>query len=359
LSAEQLAYQVVEAPQAVREPHPADGYLGRKEPFMLGVDIARTTFTAARWAAGESQRLGTFPNTAGGFAAFAAAVPADERALTLEPTGGYELRLATWAVAQGWTVHLPNPAHVRAWAVGRGQRAKTDRQDARVLARYGAECAPPVWQPLGTEVSELDDLLHRREDLEQMLRQERNRQQALAARPHVAPAVPSSVQRVIDLLDEELRQVEEAIRAHLQAHTALQETAAQLQTVPGIGARTVLPLLVTLGRWHARTAGQGPAKGLVAYAGLDPVPYESGTSVHRHATISRQGNRALRSRLYWCALGAIRGDNPVRAFYHRLVAHHKAKKLALVAAARKILVWAWAVYRQQSVFDPSRAAAAA
>jgi transposase len=326
---------------------------------MLGVDIAHTTFTAARWAAGESQRLGTFPNTAAGFAAFAQVVPPDERALTLEPTGGYELRLASWAVAQGWTVHIPNPAHVRAWATGRGQRAKTDRQDALVLARYGAECAPPVWQPLGAELSELDDLLHRKDDLEQMLRQERNRQHALGARPQVARAVPPSMQRVIGLLEEELRQVEEAIAAHLQTHGALQETAAQLQTVPGIGARSVLPLLVTLGRWHARTAGRGTAKGLVAYAGLDPVPYESGTSVHRHATISRQGNRALRSRLYWCALGAIRGNNPLRAFYHRLLAHHKAKKLALVAAARKILSWAWAVYRDQTPFDPARAAAAA
>jgi len=159
-------------------------------------------------------------------------------------------------------------------------------------------------------------------------------------------------------LEDELRQVEEAIRVPLQAHAALQETAAQLQTVPEIGARTVLPLLVTLGRWDARTAGQGTTKGLVAYAGLDPVPSESGTSVHRHATISRQGNRALRSRLYWCALGAIRGDNPLRAFYHRLVAHHKAKKLARVAAARKILIWAWAVYRHQTPFDPARAMAA-
>ncbi len=126
-------------------------------------------------------------------------------------------------------------------------------------------------------------------------------------------------------LEDELRQVEEAIRVPLQAHAALQETAAQLQTVPEIGARTVLPLLVTLGRWDARTAGQGTTKGLVAYAGLDPVPSESGTSVHRHATISRQGNRALRSRLYWCALGAIRGDNLLRAFYHRLVAITKPR----------------------------------
>jgi transposase len=326
---------------------------------MIGVDVAATSFTAACWCAGRGPPLGTFPNTAAGFAALAQAVPAPERALTLEPTGGYELRLALWAQAQGWTVHRPNPAHGRAGAAGRGQRAKTDRQAALVLARYGAEGAPPAGQPLAAEVSELDDRLHRKEELEQMLRQERTRQHALGARPHVARAVPPSVERVISMLEEEWGQVEEAIAAHLQAPAPLQQPAAQWQPVPGVGERTVLPLLVALGRWHTHTGGQGTAKGRVAYAGLDPQPYESGTSVYRHATISRQGKRALRSRLYLGALGGIRGDTPLRAFYERLLGHHKPKTLALVAAARKILVWAWAVYRHGTAFDPARAATAA
>ena len=94
---------------------------------MLGVDIARATFTAARWSDGHGARLGTFPNTPEGFTAFAAAVEqavgAGPCALTLEPTGGYELRLARWAVEQGWPVHRPNPRQVRAWATGIGQRA--------------------------------------------------------------------------------------------------------------------------------------------------------------------------------------------------------------------------------------------
>jgi transposase len=188
---------------------------------MLGVDVAHTTFTAARWAQGQGHPLGTFPNTAAGFEAFARAVPAEERAVTLEPTGGYELRLAGWALAHGWTVHCPAPGHVRAWAAGIGRRAKPDRQEALVLARYGAACAPPPWQPLAAELSERDDLLHRKDDLEQMLRQERNRQHALGVRPHVARAVPPSVERVIALLEEELRQVEEALAAHQQQHAAL------------------------------------------------------------------------------------------------------------------------------------------
>lgn len=328
---------------------------------MLGVDIARRTFTAARWEDGHGTSLGNFPNTPAGFGAFAEAVgptdPAALPAVTLEPTGGYELALAEWALAQGWTVHVPNPHHVRAWATGIGQRAKTDRQDALLLARYGAERALPAWHPLPTELSELESLVRRKDDLAQLLRQEQNRQHALAHRPGVARAVPASVERVIGLLEEELRQVEDAIAAHLQAQTALQERLALLRTVPGIGARTVVPLLVTLGRWDTRTGGAGSAKALVAYVGLDPRPHESGTSVRGRPAISRQGDRGARCRLYLSAVGGIRGQTPLRAFYKHLLDQHKPKKLALIAAARKILIWAWAVYRQHTAFDPARAAA--
>lgn len=118
----------------------------------------------------------------------------------------------------------------------------------------------------------------------------------------------------------------------------------------------MLPLVVLLGRWQAQTGGHGSPKGLVAYAGLDPQPYQSGTSVHRHPAISRQGAPHLRSRLYMGALGALRGPNAVRRFYDHLVGRGKPKKLALVAAARKILVWAWAwaVYHSGAPFDASK-----
>ena len=129
---------------------------------------------------------------------------------------------------------------------------------------------------------------------------------------------------------------------------------ARLLSVPGIGTRNVLPLLVLLFRWDVLTDGRGESNGLVAYVGLDPQPYQSGTSVHRPAAISRQGERLLRSRLYMGALGALRGHNPVRAFYDHLVGRGKAKKLALVAAARKIVVWAWVVFHTDIPFAATK-----
>jgi len=327
----------------------------------VGVDLAKASFVAAYYWLGKGFLLGSFPNTPAGFAAFAQTLSQVEVqpgsvqiALIMEPTGGYELPLARFALQQDWMVSLPNPRHVRDWAKGIGRRAKTDGQDALLLARFGAERAPSTWQPLALAVAELEELLRRKEDLEQMLRQERNRQDALRQRPTLPSTVPSSLERVIGALEEELAAIEQAIKQHLRSHSELQAQAKRLRSVPGIGPKKVLWVLVLLYRRHTLTEGQAESRAIVAYAGLDPQRYESGTSVHKRAGISRQGKRNMRRRLFLSALGGVRGQNVLRAFYQRLVGRGKAKKLALIAAARKILVWAWAVFRDHTTFDPAK-----
>ena len=210
-------------------------------PLVLGIDIAAATFTAATWRDGRGALLGSFPNTPDGFAQLAAH-PALAHAgaihLVLEPTGGYELALAHFALQQGWQVSLPNPKQVRDFAKGRGRRAKTDGQDALLLAQFGAATDPPAWQPLPVEVAELESLQRRKDDVEHLLRQERNRRHALAQRPHQHAAVPTSVERIIGTLEEELATVERAIQEHLQRYAELAAAVQRLRTVPGVGAKT-------------------------------------------------------------------------------------------------------------------------
>jgi transposase len=332
--------------------------------FYLGVDIAKQTFVAALAHEGAEQRLGEFPNTEAGFhqwvAAFQQATQTADDDLVhvvLEPTAGYELPLALFAYQRGWQVSLPNPKHVRDYANSLGRRAKTDRQDALLLARYGAERKPVLWAPLPTEISELDSLLTRQRQLEEMLGQERRRQEAFTGRPGVAASLPGNLKTVIESLEAALNGVKKAIQSHLKKHRHLKEQAKRLQTVPGVGAKSVLPLLVLLSRWHALTGGKGAAKGLVAFAGLDPTTHESGTSVRGSRRISRKGNRRIGPHLYMSALGGVKGNNALRAFYQGLVQRGKRKKVALVAAARKILVWAWAVFRDHTEFQASLAQA--
>lgn len=324
--------------------------------LALGVDVGKATLVAATWQDGTGSVLGSFPNSVEGFTTLAAALPpAQPVRLILEPTGGYELALAAWAAARGWTVCRPNPRQVRDWAKGRGRRAKTDRQDALLLAHYGAECSPPAWTALPSEVSELESLLRRRDDLEGLLRQERNRLQQLDGRPGVARAVPPSLEKVIGALEDALAEVEEAIAGHQKQHPSIAKAVQQVQTVPGVGKRNSLWLVVVLFRWSTLTEGKGDAKGLTAFLGLDPTPHESGSSVRGPTPISRMGLAQMRRLLFLGALGGVRGANPLREFYQRLVGRGKPKVVALVAAARKILCWSWAVFVHQTTFDPTKA----
>src|SRR5215204_291722 len=173
----------------------------------VGADIAKANFVVE--VAGEQEvALGAFDNQTSGFAQLALAiaklgpVEAAEIHLIVEPTGGYELALVAFAYEQGWQVSLPNPKQVRDWAKGMGQRSKTDSQDARILARYGAACRPQPQAPLPSEVSELDSLLKRRRDLEQMVQQEENRLQELSGRPGIAAPVLESLGQVLGALQE-------------------------------------------------------------------------------------------------------------------------------------------------------------
>ncbi len=198
--------------------------------------------------------------------------------------------MALWAHARGWRVVRPNPYHVQQGMQRQGRRGKTDRQDARMVARYGQQPDLPTWPPLSEEVAEREQLVQWRANVQQHLAHARTRQPQIVAHPQQHRAVIEGVQRLRVQLEADLREVEQAIAEHLASHARLQEAHTLLRTVPGIGAKNVLPLLVTVQRWDTMTQGQGSSKGLVALVGRDPTPHESGTSVWPHPHLSRQGD---------------------------------------------------------------------
>jgi len=328
--------------------------------LCVGVDVSEKELAMAYWDKDKPVFVGTYPNTDDGFQAIRRKIEELLGAtnafvhLVMEPTGGYEQPFAHFADRQGWRVSLPNPLKPKQWAKATGKRAKTDPQDARMLAHYANAQDPLPWKPLPKEVEQLEHLLNRQDDLSGMLRQERNRAHSAGYMVNPHEAVSKDMAESISCLEQRITAIQEAIKEHLKANPELMDQKKLLLTVSGIGEKNVLYILVTLHRWGILTGGKGEAKGLVAYLGLDPAPYESGSSIHKKARISRQGNRSLRSRLYIGALGGVGGNNPLRAFYQRLVGRGKPKKLALIASARKILVWAWAVFRSNKPFDVTR-----
>jgi transposase len=334
--------------------------------LVVGTDVSQEHLDVA-FCVSQSDPIfvGTFPNAPDGFEQIAQAVRqavqqqgSEQIHLIMEPTGGYEQGLACFAYQQQWQVSLPNPRLVRRWAQGSGRRAKTDRQDALLLAQYGRDQRLSLWQPLPEEVATLQELLDRRRDLEKMIRQERNRKHALQAQQRYHGPAGQSIELTLARLQTSLSEIEQAIQEHLSQHAGLAAESQLLQQVPGVGAKGAPLLLALLHRWANLTHSDGSAKELTAYVGLDPQPYESGSSVYKRARISRQGNEIARSQLFMGAIGGVRSrHSPLRLFYDRLVTAGKPKMVALVAAARKILIWCWAVFRSHAPFSPQLACA--
>ncbi len=318
-------------PAAVAQPEVAPSYVG---------EVANEEGALAAWVVQMQQQW-----------------PQTTLHLVVEPTGGYEQPLVRLVRQAGWPVSVVNPLQVRQWARGQGRRSKSDRQDALLLAGYASQSQPSAQEPLPEAVEALAELERRRDDLCGLIRQEENRH-AQSRYRRLPPAVAQSLQRTLEMLRQELAAVEQAIAEHVACQAELAEERRLLLSVPGVGQRGVHSLLVLLHRFVAHTAGQGDDKALTAFVGLDPQLHESGKSVRQRPTISKMGDCRARSLLYLGALGGVRGHNPLRTFYQALVARGKAKKLALVAAARKLLIWAWAVFRSHTPFDPSRHAQA-
>lgn len=329
--------------------------------IYLGVDVSKATLDAVGATDEQEEPLPSYKNTKGGWKALGQKATAVAEALgettihlIIEPTGGYERGFVDYAYGLGWSVTVVNPFYVRRFIQGQGQRGKTDSMDALMLARYGVQQKPaPQWQ-MAADARELQGLLGRQDDLKKLLQAERNRLKQAKHNPRTPPAVQRSIERTIRVLEEELKALDDVIQELLRSSDQIGPMANLLRTVPGVGPKVVLRLLTLFYRFHALTAGKGTAKQLVAFLGLDPQPYESGRSVWMRPTISRMGDKAGRADLYMGAIGGIRGNNPLRTYYERLMQRGKAHKLAIVACSRKILVWAWAIFSSGQPFDHQR-----
>jgi transposase len=164
----------------------------------------------------------------------------------------------------------------------------------------------------------------------------------------VIASVRQRIEQLIATLTDQIAEVEAEIAPTLLQDAAWAAAAARLQTIKGIGLLTAAWLVVTTVNFRVCPT----AEAAVGYAGLAPMPFDSGTSVHGRRRIGHRGNRRLRTALYMASLSATQHNPIIREFYERLRASGKLKKVARCAAARKLLRIAWAVVTKGEPFDP-------
>lgn len=218
-----------------------------------------------------------------------------------------------------------NPRQARDFARATGLAAKTDRIDARMLARFGQVLAPAQTILPEQNRQNLQALLVRRRQLVDMRKQEATR-----LRQHADPWLIEDISVILECIDTRIHKLEKAITQLIEHDTDLCEAARRLQTVPGIGlivAATLIAELPELGTLCRRK--------IAALAGLAPRAHDSGA--HRGKRTIGGGRASVRTMLYIAALHASRHDPNFAAFRKQLAASGKPVKVTLVATARRLL----------------------
>lgn len=312
----------------------------------LGIDVAKATLACAL-RLGSKHKNKSFENTPAGHKALLAwmALHCQGAAVhaCLEATSRYGEAVALALAQNGHTVSMVNPVLPKAYAKAQGLRSKTDAVDARVLADFCRDQVPQAWVPPSASEQTLRALVQRYQGLMDMKVQEEVRLETLRE------VVRTSVETHITWLERELENVRCAIRDHIDDDPDLRTKRELLDSIPGIGERTIATLL-SFGLADERFDN---ARQFAAFAGLTPSHHQSGTSINKPARLSKAGHALLRRSLYMPAVVAVYRTTWGKAFAARLAAKAKPKMVIIGAMMRKLAQVAFGVLKSGKPFDPA------
>lgn len=308
---------------------------------FVGADVAKAEFVVASYGTGRATPH-SVQNKRSSISRWLKTLPADS-CIAMESTGAYHRLLADTAHAQGFDVYVLNARHVHHYAKSVGCRGKTDRLDAEVIARYAAQEHEHLhrYEPTPAHLQTLCEL-------------QRLRAAAVRALVGLKQTYQHSGQRGRGLLDSALAglkatisDLEAEMSKEVQANESLAQTYGLMSSITGIGLQTGAALSMLFERIAFKTSDA-----VVAFAGLDPRPRESGQRTGLRK-VSKQGDPALRALLYNAASSAARSA-VFKGHYQALRAKKFASTEALVILARKLLRIAYGVWRSKKPFDPAR-----
>jgi transposase len=312
------------------------GPMTRADRFV-GIDVAQATLEIAVRPTGESWQV------ANDEVAFGALVDRLRELvptlIVLEATGGIQLPVVGALAAAGLPVVAMNPRQVRDFAKATGKLAKTDRIDAQVLAHFADAVRPEVRPLPDAATRELAILVARRRQLLEMRVAEQNRSRG------VPPRIRAQIREHIAWLNRCLAELDRELGQLVRSSPVWQERVDLLRSTPGVGpvlSATILADLPELGSLSH--------KQIAALVGLAPLNQDSGNK--RGKRVVWGGRASVRGALYMATLVATRHNPMISAFYQRLLATHKPKKLALTACMHKLLTILNAMVRSQTRWAP-------
>ena len=314
-----------------------------KDIKYFGIDISHLVFDVTDSDGNYYQ----FKNRISGFKKFVKLLTIDSHCV-MEATGYYHYQLAYYLLESGLKVSVENPLAVKRFIQMKLSKIKTDKSDSKLICEYAKQVELKLWKGNSKhqiECLQMTRLLAVYTKQSTMLK---NKIHGEAVLGNPSKVVLSSLKRSLKQIQKEIKTLEDKLLVLVkEVH---QDVLTRIKSIPGIGAKTSLMLVVLTDGFERFSSGSE----LCSYAGLTPVIRKSGSSVKGRSRISKIGNQKLRNLLFMCSFNACKYNKACREIYERIVAKGKSKKLALIAVCNKLLKQAFLRLQNQfSFYDDS------
>jgi transposase len=312
---------------------------------ILGVDIAKKKFDVALLVNGKLKHK-VFTNDQGGFAELTAWLTkqgVDHVHVCMEASSTYGDELAIYMHDAGHTVSIVNPARIKGFAQSELMRTKNDKVDAGLIARFCLAMHPEPWTPAPPEIRQLQALVRRVDALINMRTQELHRLGT------AQDTIEHSIREHIAYLDKQIDGLKQQVAALIKNDPDLKIKRDLLKSIPGIGEATIAAILAELPVFERCDHVQK----IVAFIGLAPRQFISGSSIKGKPRLSKVGHARLRKALYMPALVSIQCNPIIQTFYHRLKGKGKNGKVIVCGVMRKLVHLIFGILKSGRPFDPN------
>ena len=288
----------------------------------IGVDVSKKSLDIAL----EGRKVFQVENCISGYKELLKQIPRGESVLVvMEASGGYERNVTRWLTEKGFSVAIVNAKRVRDYAKAAGRLAKTDVIDANIIMQYGHTFNPKPQVIQKQEVEYLDMLTKRRAQIVRLITLEK--QHLESAREKMKPRIKKHIKE----LQKDLKAIELEQEEAIKKDEELLEKMERIDEIQGVGKVTAITVLTELPEIGILTK-----KEVAALTGVAPFNRDSGMLRGKRTTYG--GRQVLRAVLYMAVLSAKKHNPILKAFFDRLVAAGKAKKVAIVACMRKLII---------------------
>lgn len=311
---------------------------------IVGVDISKANFDYCFKGADEKKTKGKLSNDKQGFQQLLKMIPSDAW-VVMEASGPYYYPLACFLHEKGIKVAVVNPLVIRRYMQMQLKRTKTDAADAKNIAAYGEKMELKSWEPLKENYLKIKQWYTVRKQLQKHLHATTQQMEAFLATGKLDSKLRAALEEEIHRLNQKINSIEKQMHELIEKeNSALKE---QLESIPGIGPKTSLLLIVTLRGFE----GFENYKQVISYLGLSPRIYESGSSVKGKAKICKMGMSEVRKCLYMAARAGRKYNASCKELYERLRAKGKPHKLAMIAVVNKLLKQAFALVETGTLYQ--------